>query len=82
MLIDSVSDIPGMRNLPWVLMLMEVASKDGRMRLTAKCTNAVWKANGKNTTLGLLVRELWLNKACMMAPELQVFYLLSHIEQN
>lgn len=29
-------------------MLMEVASKDGRMRLTAKCTNAVWKANGKN----------------------------------
>lgn len=43
-----------------------------------RCLEGEWE----NTTLGLLVRELWLNKACMMAPELQVFYLLSHIEQN
>lgn len=70
MLIDFVSDIQGMHSLPWVHMLMEAALKGGRMRLTEKCTSVVWKVNGRNTTLGLLARELWLNRACMMVPEL------------
>lgn len=70
MLIDFVSDIQGMHSLPWVHMLMEAALEGGRMRLTEKCTSAVWKVNGRNTTLGLLARELWLNRACMMVPEL------------
>lgn len=67
---DSASDIQEMHSLPLALMQTEAVSKDGRMRLTERCTRAVWKVNGRNTMLGLLARGLWPNRACTKVPEL------------